>query len=349
MKSQPGEAHPPKGRDRQWPWRSIGEALAALETTAPYLESLRSPQVAYASYNRWPEQKESGGNRIITEPHPKLFAVQNRFACLLGPGFLMSPLVFGYVQGGSVKKCVLQHKGNTMLVHVDLHHFFPSIFLGRVRATLVGSGCSQEQATVLAFALTTPRAPGPHCSPQNRRRHCPQGSPSSPLIANMVCQPLDAALTLIAHDLGWLFNRFGDDLFFSSTQGRQEAEVLLRAVRAAVRDQGFVVREAKTHVMDGSALHLRKMLGILVDSVRIPATALHAHRGRLRRIAEVARQTGRDPFKDPEMAPYVNGVLSWAEQYNTDQARELRLNMARSVKGSPPSTQLMWSDLCPCQ
>jgi hypothetical protein len=44
----------------------------------------------------------------------------------------------------------------------------------------------------------------------------PQGAPSSPVITNMICVPLDNALMHLAKKAGCVYTRYADDITFST-------------------------------------------------------------------------------------------------------------------------------------
>src|SRR5207237_8311575 len=89
-------------------------------------------------------------------------------------------------------------------LNMDLADFFPSINFGRVRGMLMAPpyGVGAPAATVLAQL----------CCSENG---LPQGAPSSPMLANMVCGRLDGELTALARKFHATYTRYGDDITIS--------------------------------------------------------------------------------------------------------------------------------------
>jgi len=68
------------------------------------------------------------------------------------------------------------------------------------------------------------------------------------MLANLAVEPLDMNLTELAHQLGWTYTRYADDLTFSRTDDlrRSDAMHLVNLVEHALRAFGLAVRHSKT-------------------------------------------------------------------------------------------------------
>ena len=108
--------------------------------------------------------------------------------------------------------------------------------------------------------------------------HLPQGSPTSPALANLVAFTLDRRLTDYAARAGWRYTRYADDLTFSlpggSTGGARAGRAALRlaeAVTGMVASAGFRVNEAKTRIRGA---HQRQLVtGLVVNAfAAVPRT-----------------------------------------------------------------------------
>jgi len=85
---------------------------------------------------------------------------------------------------------------------------------------------------------------------RHRTPHLPQGSPTSPALANLAAYRLDARLQGLAWAVSAQYTRNADDLVFSGDRDFQGCLKRLRVlINAIVLDEGFGIRHRKTHVM----------------------------------------------------------------------------------------------------
>jgi len=95
--------------------------------------------------------------------------------------------------------------------------------------------------------------------------HLPQGAPTSPMLANIVCARLDEQLSALARQHGCHFTRYADDIVFSGDNlDRNKARNLVRHISRLLSTFGFRANERKTHIVPPGA---RKVVtGLLVDN-----------------------------------------------------------------------------------
>ncbi|SDY53117.1 Reverse transcriptase (RNA-dependent DNA polymerase) [Modestobacter sp. DSM 44400] len=173
------------------------------------------------------------------------------------------------------------HAGSTVVLQMDLESFFASIPAGRVHGWLQGTAGLPEPVahtvtglvtTVLPLAVWR-RVPVPreHAARERHRRlgerlavpHLPQGAPTSPALANLVCFRLDRRLAGLAAAFGATYTRYVDDLTFSGNptlRGGRLAEV----VTQVVTDEGFRANPAKTRTT--AAARRQAVLGTVVNA-----------------------------------------------------------------------------------
>jgi RNA-directed DNA polymerase len=216
---------------------------------------------------RW-VPKPSGSLRLIEAPKPRLKQLQRR---LLDEILLHIPpheAAHGFRPGRSVMSFVAPHVGQTIVLKMDLRDFFVSITTARVIAIYLTAGYPERVARLLTGLCTNtaplavwnkagPLALDPAGSPtgwQARRRyrqpHLPQGSPTSPALANLAAHRLDARLAGLASTANASYTRYADDLVFSG--GDSFARSISRFtihVASIALEEGFAVQHHKTRVM----------------------------------------------------------------------------------------------------
>ena len=173
--------------------------------------------------------------------------VHAAIAIVLYPMFedMFGEACFAYVQGKNAQQAVarvanLGHKGKAWVVETDVASFFDTIDRRRAIAKLAeriadGSFLRLVGAIIRSGVLgetTGEDAEG-----------IPQGSPLSPLLANIYLAEFD-------REVGkrWGLTRFADDLVVSCAS-REEAEAARAEVESALKKEGLAMKPEKTRVV----------------------------------------------------------------------------------------------------
>ena len=199
--------------------------------------------------------KTSGGSRSICLLDPRDALVHRVLHQVLSPALdsLMDDASNGFRAGRSVetaRKGVLAalHEGMDHVVESDLADFFDSIPWDGMEAAwdAVLPASDAQTRAILSQVLRTAveRQPG-HTI--RRARGLLQGSPLSPLLANLYLRPFDAAL----REAGFHLVRYADD-FVVLTRGREQAEAALALIRAEAMALGLELKEDKTAIRAAS-------------------------------------------------------------------------------------------------
>jgi len=163
--------------------------------------------LAKDSYKDFNIQKRSGASRKISAPINPLKYIQRRIVERILKSIYKPPAdcVFGLDKKGFLDNAIL-HKNSRYIFNLDLKDFFPSISSGRIRR-LFELSSSFEFSPVVSSAL---------CNLVCHNGSLPQGAPTSPILANMICFRLDKSLSSFAKKNNLLYSRYFDDLTFSS-------------------------------------------------------------------------------------------------------------------------------------
>lgn len=212
------------------------------------LDALMRPGSGPGSgYVEFEAPKRSGGVRRICAPRAKLKAAQRALLEGLLARLPTHEAVHGFVSGRSTVTNAQAHVGSTVVVRVDVEDFFPSVHYRRVKGLFASYGYTEEVSSTLA-GLTTwrPRLPdGTVVWPGV----LPQGAPTSPAIANLVCRRMDARLRALAEKAGARYTRYADDLSFSFAKPPERLGRFLWWVNAILQQEGFAENGAKRRVM----------------------------------------------------------------------------------------------------
>ena len=110
------------------------------------------------------------------------------------------------------------------MFNLDIEDYFPSFNFGRVRGFFIRNrhfGLHPSAATLIAQIACF----------ENR---LPQGSPCSPVIADLISHLLDVKLAQLAKQHGATYSRYADDLTFS-TRKKDFPDALAKALGAIGR------------------------------------------------------------------------------------------------------------------
>jgi hypothetical protein len=180
----------------------VASSIGLTRDQLTYWAFLADPNTLYTGFDL---PKRSGGTRPIKAPIAALKTIQRKLLALLETLYSPRICVHGFVKKQSIVSNARAHSNKRQVLNVDIEEFFPSINFGRVRGALIARpfSLSADVATVLARLC---------CS-----NNClPQGAPTSPMMANIVCMRLDGELSRLARTNGCKYTRYADDLTFST-------------------------------------------------------------------------------------------------------------------------------------
>ena len=189
-------------------------------------------------YREFTVIKRSGKERIISAPSYFLKHVQGKIKLLLDQLYYPKSCVYGFVNARSIVSNAKKHANKNYLLNVDLKDFFPSITSKRVYGVMKRYGASPEVALSITKLVTF-------------RGVLPQGAPTSPVISNMICGPLDSKLIKFSKHHKMRYSRYADDLTFSSNKPfnpevfDSEARILGEELTTLITESGFEVNEEK--------------------------------------------------------------------------------------------------------
>lgn len=194
--------------------------------------------------------KDDGDERILRVPGVRDRVVERAILGVLTP--LVDPVLgpgsFAFRPGLGVLDAVqevarLRDEGLGWVLHTDVHDCFPHIDIRQVRRLLAALVCDTELLAVLDLLLARP-AVRPGRRGLRPAHGLAQGSPLSPLLANLVLEHLDDRL----RDAGFPAVRYSDDLVVAASS-REDAWEAARVASAAAEEIGMTLGADKTEVM----------------------------------------------------------------------------------------------------
>lgn len=234
--------------------------LLEIKYSALVFYAYRMP--AYLKYESFEIPKKSGGVRKIRAPCPQLKYLQTKLNYVLHEVYPTRRDAHGFVRNKSILTNARPHANTTHLLNIDIQDFFPSINFGRVRGAFLAHPYKlpSKVATFLAQIACF-------------ENELPQGSPSSPIISNIICSRLDSQMRTFAVAMRCRYTRYADDITFSSFRRDFPSEIAVIAhdqvqemgapLKKLLKDNGFEPNPKKTRYARKS--QRQEVTGLIVN------------------------------------------------------------------------------------
>ena len=203
-------------------FRNRYRQLSSLQNLAEFL-GIAPSQLSFYSSRRGKERsyttflipRRNGGERQIEAPTRTLKYIQRLIHESLTRIYGPHPAVHGFRPKKSIVTNAKNHLGCQYILNIDLKDFFPSITYPRIRGRLVAPPYSlHEDVAHLIAELAT-----------NSHGQLPQGSPSSPVIANIMAAGLDDELIRLSRSFRCRYTRYADDITISTSRREMPPQI----------------------------------------------------------------------------------------------------------------------------
>lgn len=311
------------------------DRFAGLQTRADVAELLEIPYghlnyILYRGrgsfpYRKFQIPKRAGGVREISAPTGSMLILQRKLHGILQLVYRPRPSVQGFVPERSILTNALEHASKRFVFNIDLEDFFPSINFGRVLGLFKARPYEVGEEAAVTLAQL--------CCEDNQ---LPQGAPTSPVVANMICGRLDRDLQHLAASLRCTYTRYADDITFSTRLSDfppklavprggsgTSAVTLGEELAQAVESNGFKINLEKVRLQyrschqEVTGLTVNKFPNVkrrFVRQVRamLNAWKKHGYEAAEREFHEKYDQRHRDPSHPPvSFARVIKGKLDF--------------------------------------
>ena len=276
--------------------------------------------MAYDNYYHYTIPKRNGGERSIAAPSPLLKSVQRKILELILEKIEISDSAHGFLKGRSVISSADSHfKGPKLLINMDIENFFPTITFNRVRGMFKSFGYSGYVSSLLAMICTYCERMAIEIKGQIKyvkasEKILPQGSPSSPMITNILCRNLDMRINGLAKTHDFLYTRYADDMSFSFEQNIDKNDIrkVIYEICSVVNNEGFRINKDKTRYLKSN--NRQCITGIVVNNeqIGVPKVWLKKLRAAIHN-AKTHKNLSKETFAK------IYGMSSWLKSVNKER------------------------------
>lgn len=244
--------------------------------------------------------KKSGGERRVFNPAPELKMIQIWLAEAVFSLFPVSQIALAYRKNTSILNNAAQHREFNYSVRVDINNFFESIRFQDLKSIFVRHENSEPRIFIGEERLFFEErfheeVIMPACFLKDGR--LPIGYASSPIISNVVMEPLDEGLLVILRkelpsSSPFCLTRYADDFVFSTNE-KGRCKDFLRIFNSFLSDCSFpklTINHKKTRFMS------RKGGSTLVTGLKINSegrVGVHSsYRDHIRLLLKLYRKGG---------------------------------------------------------
>ena len=208
-------------------------------------------------YETFTIPKASGGVREITAPLPDLCNAQRQMLKIITKQckFLPHNAAHGFTKNRNPKTALQAHQANKSkwFLKMDIKDFFPSCTAAALRTTLNKVYPFYRLNNIFKIELI---------ALATKDERLPQGSPLSPLLANMIMIPFDIALTEYCKANKLIYTRYADDIMISSREQFNPGTVIVY-VDTLLGQHGFQLNYDKSRY--GSSAGRNWNLGLMYN------------------------------------------------------------------------------------
>lgn len=218
----------------------IANLLEIEEKSLRYFLFVKRPENLY-TYFEIP--KKHGGIRQIYAPMNEWRNIQRKLSYVLSLKYHPRECVYGFVNQKNIVGNASCHTKKAEILNIDLKDFFTQFHFGRVVGMLKSKPylLGDEAAITIAQIACLNGV-------------LPQGSPTSPVLTNMICASLDTKLLRYAKKHKLVYTRYADDITLSSYTHNISEIIVFRNGNAFALDESlgkifsensFIVNEDK--------------------------------------------------------------------------------------------------------
>jgi len=276
-------------------------------------------KTASSRYKLYQIPKRRGGTRLIEHPSRELKAVQRWINRYLFQRFPIHESATAYKKGACIRKNALAHVDTSFTLRIDFEDFFPSFGSGDISRFLEARNIEMDVGLSDADMRFV-------CAIATRNGKMTVGSPSSPVITNVMMYEFDTIISSVASNRGLVYTRYADDLFVSAKNPNSFTgiEADISAIASNYKHVPLIINSSKTAYL--SRRYRRTVTGLVIT----PDRQVSIGRNRKREIKSLIYRYCKGEVAD-EDAHRLQGLVAFAKDVEVKFIDSLRKKYGADV------------------
>lgn len=266
-------------------------------------------------YKTYEIPKKSGGKRKISQPSKKLKGLQSWILVNILNKIQVSPSCKGFRKGSSTLDNALPHIGANTILNLDLKDFFTTVTSKQVYNVFKTIGYNKLIATVFTNICTYEET-------------LPQGSPCSPMLANLTAWTLDLRIQGYVGKRGISYTRYADDLSFSGLNPSKVVKII-PMIKEIIDDENFIINHEKTRIASSARAKIVTGLVVNEDSVGIGKQKYKDLRAKIHYLTLPNEQANE------KLLYHVGGWLSYLNSVDKERLKKAKNYIGELAKKYP--------------
>lgn len=252
--------------------KNINDLATILEISAKDLADLAYNSKNEKLYTSFEIPKKNGESRTINNPVLKLKEVQKKLATILEKEYKKSngnqKISHAFQKNKSIFTNAKIHINKKFVLNTDISDFFDSFHFGRVKGFFMKDNnfsFNSEVAGIISnICCFHNKNKNPYTKPKLKNA-LPQGSPTSPVITNLIFKICDYRIYKLAKKYKLNYTRYADDLTFSTNDKHfsKTFEDFIQELELLLTKSGFSINRKKTRM--SYEFQQQKVTGLVVN------------------------------------------------------------------------------------
>jgi RNA-directed DNA polymerase len=258
-------------------------------------------------YKHYSIKKKSGGERDISIPNVRFRYIQRWILDNIIYNIEVPENVTGFVPNKSILDNAIVHVNSDAILTLDIKDFFPSISFEKVFRLFYYYGYTTEMSYCLSRICTL-------------NGSLPQGAPTSPYLANIICIRMDKRLSLLSEKIEATYTRYADDITIS---GKSNIINYIELIKNIVIDEGFCINNKKTRVMHSN--RQQRVTGLIVNKkVAVPKEKIRYLRQQIYYINKygVIDHCQKSNFKQNNIKEHLYGLAYFIKMVEANKGEK---------------------------
>lgn len=208
-------------------------------------------------YDSFKIPKKGQSYREISSPIFTLKIIQKCLNEMFSAIYFPKAAVNGFVKNRSIVDNAKRHTKKKYVYNIDIKDFFPSTKFGRVLKVLEGRPFLLKGERARIGVLISSICCNDGC--------LPQGSPTSPILTNIICRRIDSKFMDLAKINRAQYSRYADDITFSCQKNIFD-ETFYGEIESILKIDGYEINTKKIRLQDWKQ---RQMVTGLIVNKRV--------------------------------------------------------------------------------